>query len=417
MAIEPSGSMMDGIRGFFKDSNLNNVSTGILGGFTIGLVAIPLVMKAGEAANLAPEVVSSWLFSVYFFGGIVGIILALKYKQPICGAWSIPGIFAVTQVLGNFSMNEAVGAFLVSGLIVLILGMTGWIKKIVSFVPVPIMMAMVSGVLFKWALGIVKAFQGATVLCVVGLIGYALSRKFLRKVPPVLGTFVFAIGAAAFMGKLNMTGLEFGLAKPMLFMPAFSAQSFISISIPLAMLVIGAENMQAYGVLRAEKYDAPINAMTIISGVGGLVAPFFGGHNANIAGPMTAFCSGADAGEPEGRYVAAVWNGILFAVLGLFAPAAISMIHLLPKELILLLVGLCLMGIIIDSLTQSFGSKKFRIGCFTAFVISMSGMTMLGIGAAFWALVLGTIVSLVLEQSDFQEIRNVFEEEKKAAAA
>lgn len=412
MIIEPYGNFMDNLRSFFKDSTLTNVSTGILGGFTIGLVAIPLVMKAGEAAKLSPEVVASWLFSVYFFGGIVGIILALMYKQPICGAWSIPGIFAVTQVLGNFTMNEAVGAFLVSGIIVLILGLTGWIKKIVSFVPVPIMMAMVAGVLFKWALGIVTAFQGAGILCVIGAIGYALSKKFLRKVPPVLGSFIFAVAAAAYMGKLNMTGLEFGLAKPVFFMPSFSLQSLISISLPLSMLVIGAENMQAYGVLRTEKYKAPINAMTIISGIGGLIAPWFGGHNANIAGPMTAFCSGPDAGDPKGRYVAAIWNGILFAALGLFAPAAISMIHLLPKEIILLLVGLCLMGIIIDALTQSFGSKKFRIGCFTAFVIAMSGMTMFTVGAAFWSLVLGTIVSLIIEKKDFEEIKNVFKEEE-----
>jgi benzoate membrane transport protein len=403
MSIERSEGIGAGLRDFFKDSNLTNVSTGIMGGFTIGLIAIPLVMRAGEAANLPPEVVASWLFSVYFFGGIVGIILALKYKQPICGAWSIPGIFAVTQVLGNFSMNEAVGAFLISGAIVLVIGLTGWIKKIVNFIPISIMNAMVAGVLFKWALQVVDAFENAPLLCLIGVIGYGVSRTFLRRVPPVLGTFVFAIAAAAFTGQLNFSGIEFGLAKPMLFIPTFSVGSIISISIPLALLVIGAENMQAVGVLKTEHYKAPINAMTVASGIGGLIAPWFGGHNANIAGPMTAFCTSPDAGEREGRYVAAVWNGILFALLGLFAPLSLGLIHALPKELIMLLVGLSLLGIIIEALSQAFGQRKLCLGCFAAFVVSMSGVTILTIGSAFWALVIGSFVSMIFEKKGFVE--------------
>ncbi len=402
VTFEKTSGLMDGFRSFLRDMNIANVSTGVLGGFIIGLVAIPLVLKAGESANLSKEVVESWLFSIYFFGAMVGIILALMYKKPIVGAWSIPGIFAIASVLKAFTFNEAVGAFLVSGILVLFLGITGWIKKLIALIPLPIMMAMVAGVLFKWAMGMIGAFQKAPLLCLVGIVGYGLSRLVFKKVPPVLGTFVFGIIAAAFMGQLNLQGIEIGFARPMFFKPVFTIQSIVSIGIPLALLVVAAENMQAIGVLTSQKYDPPINAMTIMSGLGGLVAPWFGGHNANIAGPMTAFCSAPDAGEPEKRYVAAVWNGILFGALGLFAPLSLSMIHLLPKAIISLLVGLVLMNIIIGALNEAFGSKRFVLGAFTSFVIAMADVTMFQIGGAFWALVLGSVVSYLLERPSFK---------------
>lgn len=414
MITEPGFDIGAGLKNFRKDSNLTNVSTGIIGGFTIGLVAIPLVLKAGEAANLSANIVESWVFSTYFFGALVGIILALGYRMPIAGAWSIPGIFAITQVMAGYTMNEAVGGFLLSGLIVLIIGLTGWMKKIASAIPGPIMMAMVAGVLFKWATGILSAFSSAPILCIIGIVGYWASTKILKRIPPVLGTFIFGIAGAAILGTLNVDNLSVGFASPMFFVPSFSVQSIISISIPLAALVIGAENMQAYGVLRTEGYDAPINSMTILSGIGGLIAPLTGGHNANIAGPMTAFCSDELAGPKEKRYVAAVYNGIVFALLGLFAPISLSLINLLPKALISLLVGLVLMGIITSALQNSFGQKRFVKGAFFAFVIALSGLTMLKIGSAFWALVIGTIISLIFEKDDFQQTEVKTQKEETA---
>ncbi len=401
MLIDSRFNIGEGIKNFGKDSNITNVSTGIIGGFTIGLVAIPLIIKAGESANLAPEIIESWVFSTYFFGALVGIVLALGYRIPIVGAWSIPGCFAVTQVIAGYTMEQAVGAFLISGIIVLLLGLTGFIQKIVKYIPSQIMSAMVAGVLFGWAQKIIGAFQSEFIICVAGVIGYWVSAKLLKKVPPVLGTFIFGLVATFAIKGVDFSQVTFGVAKPIIFMPSFSAQSIMSISIPLALLIIGAENMQAIGVLTSEGYNPPINVMTIFSGIGGLIAPWTGGHNANIAGPMTAFCSDKSAGPKEKRYVAAVWNGILFGALGLFAPASLSLLNILPVELINLLVGLVLMGIIIGALNSSFGTKRFQKGAFFSFVIALSGLTVLGIGSAFWALLIGTLVSLLLEKNHF----------------
>lgn len=398
----PRFNISEGIRNFGKDSTVQNVSTGVIGGFTIGLVALPIILSAGQSANLPVEVIESWVFSVQVFGALAGIILALGYRLPIAGAWSIPGMFAIAQVMDGFTMNEAVGAFLVAGIIVLVLGLTGWINKVVQYIPQEIMDAMVAGVLFSWSAKIIPAFQNEPLIAIIGVIGYCLSVKVLRKIPPVLGTFIFGLIAVMVLNNPDFTQLEFGFAKPMLFAPTFTLQSIISIGIPLALLVICAENMQAIGVLRSNGYKVPINQMTIVSGIGGLIAPWTGGHNANIAGLMTAFTAVDDAGPKEKRYVASIWNGILFGALGVFAPLSVSLLGILPVDFINLLVGLVLLGIVIGALTSSFGSKRFHKGSFFSFMVALSGITVFGIGCAFWALVIGCLVSLILEKNDFK---------------
>lgn len=411
MSMEKGFNIQKGIKSFWKDSNITNVSTGIICGAIFSIISIPLILAAADTVNLAPEIVESWMFSAFFFGAMVGFPLALGYQMPIAGAWSIPGVFAVAQVMAGFTFNQTVGGFLGSGLIVLLVGLSGTMKKITSRIPGPILNAMVAGVLFKWATNIIGAFEEAAILSIIGLIGYLVSLKFLKRIPPVLGTFIFGFIGAGALGLLKFESIVFGIAKPVFVPPEFTLQAFISISIPLAILVLAAENMQAYGVLKTEKYNPPINTMTVLSGIGGFIASLFGGHNANIAGPMTAFCATEQAGDKDKRYVAAVWNGIVFGAFGLFAPLAISLIGILPRPLINLLVGLVLMGIVISALQGTFRSERFVKGAFFSFIISLSGITMFQIGSAFWAIVIGVVISLLLERDDF---KGEYEENRNA---
>lgn len=143
--------------------------------------------------------------------------------------------------------------------------------------------------------------------------------------------------------------------------------------------------------------------MTIISGIGGIVTSFFGGHNANIAGPMTAICSSEEAGpDKSGRYAATIVNGITFGAFGLFASIAVPFVKVLPSELVNLLGGLAMIGVLIGALEQAFSSRKFKIGAFFALIVGMSGITLFKISAPFWALLTGVIVSLIMEPRDFK---------------
>lgn len=403
---EKGPGFMNGLKSFWGDQNFANVSNGIIDGLAFGIIAIPLIQKAAATASLSPELVNSWLVTVYVGGGIMGIFMSLYYKLPIAGAWSIPGAFALAQVMGNYTFNETVGGFLAAGVIVFVLGITGSIKQLVRRIPSQIMMAMVAGTLFGWASKLIGAFQTAPIISFIGLFGYVVCKRFFKRIPAVLGTMIFTLVGAAVMGKLNFTGLDFGIATPVFIPPAFNGTAVISIGIPLALLIVCAENMQAIGVQIAIGKKPPVNGMTIISGIGGLIAPFFGGHNCNIAGPMTAWAGSEDCGPVDQRYVAAVWCGIIFAITGIFAPLTMSVLGMLPPEATLVIIGLTLVSMIIGGLQESFGSCKFKFGSFASFAIAMSGIVVLKIGSAFWALVIGTIITLLLEKKDYDEMKS-----------
>ena len=393
-----------GLSSFWKDQNFANVSNGIIDGAVFGIIAIPLIQKACSVANLPPEVVESWLVTVYVGGGIISVIMALYYKLPIVGAWSIPGAMALAQVLGNFTLPGMVGGFLVAGLIDLLLGLTGTVKLLVRKIPGAVMMAMVAGTLFGWGSKCVTSFKTAPVICACGVIGFVVCKKFLKKIPAVVGTLIAVFVASLAMGKLAPISFDFSIAKPMFVMPTFSFKAALSLGVPLGLLVVCAENMQAIGVQIGIGKKPPVNAITIISGIGGIIAPFFCGHNCNIAGPMTAWAGSDDCGEVDKRYVAAVWCGIAFALTGIFAKFTMGLLAAIPAEALNMVVSLTLVGMIIGGLSDSFGTGKFKFASFASFITAASGVAFFGIGSAFWALVAGTVVALVLEKKDYDSM-------------
>lgn len=371
-----------------------------------------IILNSAQAGKLTDVQAISWLFSVYFFGGLLSIILGFYYKMPITGAWSIPGAVMLATALPLFPFSEAVGSYLVAGILVLILGVTGWIGKAMRWIPLPIVMGMIAGALIRFGTGIVTSTQNAPIVAGAALVAYFLGQRVTKKISPVLWALGVGLVAAIAVGQFNFADVKVNWIVPQIFAPSMSVEALFAIAIPLAVLVIGAENAQAFGVLRAEGYKPPINAMTVISGVGGIVTSFFGGHNANIAGPMTAICSSNEAGpDKSGRYAATIVNGVLFGGFGLFASVAVPFVKTMPANLVGLLAGVAMIGVLITAFDQAFSTKKFRVGAFFALIIAMSGITVLKISAPFWALVIPVVISLFVEPQDFAT------EKKQAAEA
>ncbi|MBC7239782.1 MAG: benzoate/H(+) symporter BenE family transporter, partial [Chloroflexi bacterium] len=206
----------------------------------------------------------------------------------------------MASALPLFPFDQVVGSYLVAGIIVLFLGISGLIGRAMRWIPLPIVMAMIAGAMFRFGLGIVTSTQKAPLIGIAVIIAYFWGYRFSKKISPILWALIVGVAMAFLTGSVKLAGTKIGWVSPQVFSPSFSVEALVAIAIPLAILVIGAENAQAYGVLTAEGYKAPINAMTVISGVGGIVTSIFGGHNANIAGPMTAICSSEVAG-PDNR--------------------------------------------------------------------------------------------------------------------
>ena len=365
-----------------------------------------VTIAAANTAGFTLADTVTWIFGIYVFGGLLGTILALYYKVPISGAYSIPGATLMGTALAGYTFNEAAGAFIIAGVIVLIIGMTGLIGKIMKVLPLEIVMAMVGGAMLRFGTGIVTSVQADWLVCGAAVLAFLILPRFTKKIPGVVAALVVGVVVAAVTGKFSGDAGAITYIGPRIVAPKFNGTLIFSCSIPLAALVMGAENAQAMGVLRATGYDVPANTMTIASGIGGIVSGLFGAHNANIAGPMTAICASEDAGPKEGRYVASVVNGITFAAFGLFAVYAISFVSFVPSTLVNTLAGLAMMNVLINCLKSGFSTGKFRIGAFSAFCVGVSGITILKVGCAFWALVIGVVVSLITEPKDFASSKN-----------
>nr|WP_245523159.1 benzoate/H(+) symporter BenE family transporter [Thermosediminibacter oceani] len=400
---EKGPGFQEGLRDLRSKLNANTFTAGVVAAIFGCTGPALIVMNAAQNGKLTDAQTISWLFSVYFFGGLISIILGFYYKMPINGAYSIPGAVMLASALPLFSFNEAVGAYFIAGVLVLLLGFSGLIGRVMRWIPLPIVMAMIAGAMFRFGLEIVTSAQKAPVIAGAALAAYFIGYRLNKKISPILWSLIVGVVAALLTGGFEFENIKIAWIMPRIFAPTFSMGAFFGIAIPLAVLVIGAENAQAYGVLTAQGYKAPINAMTVISGIGGIVTSFFGGHNANIAGPMTAICSSEEAGpDKSGRYAATIVNGILFGSFGLFASAAVPFVKALPSNLVSMLAGLAMIGVLISAFEQAFAARKFKFGAFFALIIAMSGLTLFKISAPFWSLVGGVLASLIMEPDDFE---------------
>ncbi len=412
--IEDSPGIKEGFKELPEHLNPKTITTGIVAAVFGCTGPALIIMDAAEYGGLTRPETVSWLFAIYFFGGMISIISAAKYKQPVTGAWSIPGAVLMMGALQNLTINQAVGGYFLAGVLVLVLGMSGLVGKVMRWLPLPIVMGMIAGALIDFGTDIILSSMEAPLIGGSALFGYLVLPKITRKVPAVLGALGLGIVMAVLMGQMEFAGVDYGYVAPQVITPSFSFEAFLSVSLPLAILVIGAENAQAVGVMMAKGYRPPINFISIASGLGGIIASFFGGHNANIAGPMTAINASEEAGDNlDARYAAAVVCGVVFALFGIFASVAVAFVGSLPGELISIVAGLAMVGVLLSAFEDAFSkAMPFRVGAFFAMVIAMSGITILEISAPFWALIGGVIVSYLVEPGDYKKQREENEREE-----
>lgn len=404
--FEKGPGFRSGARDLLKYTNGATLSSAIISTI-FGCTGPCLVtIAAAQAAGFTNEETVSWIFGIYVFGGLLGMILALYYKLPISGAYSIPGATLMGTALAGYSFQEAAGAFVLAGIIVLLLGVTGLIGKVMRWLPLPIVMGMIGGCMLKFGTQIITGVNGLPVVCGLAVLAFLLVPRVIKGFPGVLAALIAGVIAAIATNSFAGEAGELAYIPPHLVIPKFNPNLVLSCSLPLAALVVGAENAQAMGVLKAQGYNVPANGMTVASGIGGIISGLVGAHNANIAGPMTAICSSQEAGPKEGRYAASFWNGLTFAAFGVVGSFAIAFVSFIPTELVNVLAGLAMLNVLIQAFSEGFGTLKYKTGAFFALCVGASGLSFFGIGSAFWALVVGVVVSAICDSKDFKADAN-----------
>jgi benzoate membrane transport protein len=398
--LERAPGFRAGLRDLPGALNLSSISAGTVAAIFGCSGPALIVIGAADAGKLSSGQTVAWLLAIYGLGGLISLFLALRYKMPINGAYSIPGAAIMAAAFASFSFPEVVGAFIMAGVIVLLLGITGVIGRIMHWIPMPIVMAMIAGAMIRFGVGAVESVKAAPFIAGSAVVAFFLTMRFVKSFPPVLAALIVGLVVAVATGSIQTASVDIDFVAPEFTAPVFSLGAFFGIAIPLAALVIGAENAQATGVLMAEGYKPPVNAMTIVSGIGGILAGFMGGHNANIAGPMTAICSSEQAGEDKSkRYGATVVNGVLFGAFGLVAGLAVPFVLALPRPLIAVVAGLAMIGVLLSALQHGFSKQLgHQVGAFVALVVAMSSLNLFGISAPFWALVFGVVVAMLADR-------------------
>ncbi len=372
--------------------NISQISAGFIAVLVGYTSSVAIIFQAGTAIGATPEQMSSWLWALGIGMGVSTIGLSLWYKKPILTAWSTPGAALLVTGLSGLTINEAIGAFLFSSLLITLAGFSGWFEKVMRKIPRSLASAMLAGVLLRFGLDAFVSLQTEFLLVGIMLIVFLFGRYYSPRyaIPLVLLVGLMVAGS---QGSLQFDKIDWKLAQPVLMMPELSWQAMIGVGLPLFIVTMASQNIPGLATLRANHYDVPVSPLIGWTGLIGIVLAPFGGYAFNLAAITAAICQGEGADpDPKNRYIAALWAGLFYLLTGTFGATIVILFASIPKELVLAIAGLALLGTIANSLADALMDKKERDAAMLTFMITASGISLFGIGSAFWGLVLGFLV-------------------------
>lgn len=378
---------------YFSFANMAAGFVAVMVGFTSSAV---LVFQAATSAGASPAEISSWLFALGMSMAITCIGLSLYYRVPILTGWSTPGAALLATSLAGISMPEAVGAFIFAAFLTVLTGVTGIFEKAIKHIPRSLTSAMLAGILIHFGLNIFVAMQQQFILIAAMLITYLIGK---RAFPRYVIIFVLLVGVciAQIEGLFHLDNIHLALAYPVFTSPEFTLSTLLSVGIPLFIVTLTSQNIPGVAVLNASGYQPPISPIiTFTSATNLLLAPF-GSYSICLAAITAAICTSKEADiNPANRYKATIFAGLCWFLIGLFGATIVTLFFAFPKELVLAIAGLALLSTIGSSLKVALEEETQREPALITVLVCASGITLLGIGAAFWGLVAGILSSLVL---------------------
>jgi benzoate membrane transport protein len=382
----------------FLDVTAQNVSTGLISATLIMTGPAIILLEAATHGNFTDQQSINWMFAAYFFGGLYGILMSLWYRMPITGGHSLTGVAFLSTVTAHFTYPQLIGGYLMSGLLIFLIGISGLFTKMIKWVPKEVIAAMLAGLVSGYVVRLVPAVKEMPVVGGAALISYFILMKFSKRIPPALGAVVVAILTLLGTQGLVPKGLGHAYFVPALQTPEFTGMGLLGLALPLAMLILSNDAAPGVGALESTGYKPPIRIIVSSSGIFSVFTGLFGGQCANIAGMMTAICSGEDAGPQSKRYVASFVSGMAMVVFGIFAWKIVPFIQSLPQALISMLSGFALIGVLLSNLQMGFASRNYMLSSLTAFIVALSNVSFLHISAPVWALLFGAVIARTLEK-------------------
>ena len=355
-----------------------------------------LVFQAAKVAGLSPELTASWVWSISIGVGVTGLVLSWLSREPIITAWSTPAAAFLVTALATTPYAEAVGAYVVSAAAFVVLGLSGWFERVIRLIPPGVASGLLAGILLQFG---IKAFGGMSVdplLAGLLIVAYVLLKRLTARYA-VVGILALGLAFLLAQDRVDLSGLQLRFAAPVFTRPEFTFNALLSVALPLFLITLTGQYMPGMLVLRNDGFRTSANPIVTLTGLGSLLMAPFGSHAFNIAAITAAICTGKEAHEePSRRWIAGIAAGVFYILVGVFGVTLAAVFMAFPATFITTLAGLALLGTIGGSLANALADAKTREASLITFLAAAANISMLGIGGAFWGLVIGLVAHAVL---------------------
>lgn len=366
----------------------------VLVGFTS---SVAIVFQAAQAFGATPEVIASWMWALGLGMGLCSAIPSLVLRQPVMVAWSTPGaaVLASAGLAGGFTLAQAVGAFIVSALLIVLVGATGWFERVMNRIPMAIASALLAGVLARFGVQAFGAAQSAWELVALMLLVYLIGRRAAPRYAVPL-TLLAGVALVLAQGQFRAEALTLDWARPVFTAPEFTLAAVVGLALPLFVVTMASQNLPGVAAIRAAGYDMPVSRLITVTGVVTLVLAPFGAFALNLSAITAAICMGEEAHPDKSkRYTAAVVCGLIYIAIGLVGAAVTGVLLAFPQALVLAIAGLALLGSIGGGLHTALKDEAHREAALITFLVTLSGVVLGGIGSAFWGVAAGALALFV----------------------
>ncbi|MBH9577376.1 benzoate/H(+) symporter BenE family transporter [Inhella proteolytica] len=364
----------------------------VLVGFTS---SVALVFQAAQNLNATPAQTASWIWALGLGTGLTSLFLSWRYRQPVLTAWSTPGSALIAAAPG-LTLAEGIGAFVVCGGLIVLAGTTRGFERLMNRIPASIAASLLAGVLARFGLDAVTQAPASLSLVLGMLLAYLLGRRLWPRYA-VPGVLVVGVAMALSLGQLDLSRvLAGGWAAPVWVTPVFSLNALIGLALPLFVVTMASQNLPGVAAQRAAGVTAPISPVITTTGVATLLLAPFGAFAINLAAITAAICMGREAHEdPQRRWLASASAGLVYILVGLAGGAVVALFAAFPKALVLAVAALALLGAIGNGLAHGMKEEGERDAAVLTFLVTLSGIQIAGIGAPFWAVLVGLLALLL----------------------
>ncbi len=382
----------------------------LLAGFLAVLIgyasSAAIIWQAAIVAGATTAQISGWMTALGLAMGVSTLTLTLWYRVPVLTAWSTPGAALLVTGLQGLTLNEAIGVFIVTNALIVLCGITGLFARLMRIIPHSLAAAMLAGILLRFGLQAFASLDGQFTLCgsmlLVWLATKAVAPRYAVIAAMIIGiVIVIAQGDVVTTDVVTTdvvtTDVVFKPVLPTYITPDFSFAHSLSVALPLFLVTMASQNAPGIAAMKAAGYSAPVSPLIVFTGLLALVFSPFGVYSVGIAAITAAICQSPEAHpDKDQRWLAAAGAGIFYLLAGLFGSAITGMMAALPVSWIQMLAGLALLSTISGSLYQALHNERERDAAVVAFLVTASGLTLVGIGSAFWGLIAGGVCYVVL---------------------